>query len=367
MRPLGIRQMSTPADRVSLGIVGLGFMGQVHATNAETFGHEVVAGADLDAETRTEFAEDYDAHTYNDAETMYENEALDAIAVSTPNSVHEEAVVPALDRGLDVLCEKPIANDLDSAERIAETAVESDGFCAINFHNRVSTAAIVFDDYREEGYFGEITHVDANYVRRRGIPGVGSWFTSETLAGGGAVVDIGVHAIDFALFLMGYPAVESVSATTRTDFGDRETYVDPGDWYDETDEAVFDVEDSATATIRCVDDRTIALDVAWAANQPETKAFTARGTEAGATLTIGGEELTLYQSGKQGTDHSLDATLTDGSIDHTGWEGSDKRFLDAVAGDTDPALGTVEQALTVQRVIDAIYRSADERRAVSIE
>ncbi|WP_083898733.1 Gfo/Idh/MocA family protein [Natronococcus jeotgali] len=354
-------------DTVRLGVVGLGFMGQTHATNAETLGHEVVAGADLVASTREEFAETYGAATYEAFEEMYDGENLDAVAVSTPNAFHEEAVVAALERGYDVLCEKPLANDLESAERIADAAAESDGFCMVNFHNRVSTATEVFKDRQAEGFFGDVTHVDANYVRRRGIPGVGSWFTNRELSGGGAVVDIGVHAIDYALYLMGYPEVEEVFAVTRTEFGHREDYVDPGDWYDETDEAVFDVEDSATAMIRCADDRTISLEVTWAANQAETNDFVVRGTEAGAKLELGGEELTLYEAGTQGTDHLVDSTLTGGSLDRTGWEGSDERFLEAVLSGETPALNTAEHGLTVQRVIDAIYRSAEKGTSVSLE
>jgi predicted dehydrogenase len=352
---------------VRLGVVGLGFMGQTHATNAETLGHEVVAGTDLAESTREEFAATYDATTYEDVNAMYDAEELDAVAVSTPNAFHEEAVVAALERGYDVLCEKPLANDLVSAERIAAAAAASDGFCMVNFHNRVSTATEVFKEYQAEDFFGDVTHVEGNYVRRRGIPGVGSWFTNQELSGGGAVVDIGVHAIDFALYLLGYPDVEEVFAVTRTEFGHREDYVDPGDWYDETDEAVFDVEDSMTAMVRCADDRTVSLEVTWAANQRETTDFVVRGTEAGAELELGGEELTLLQDGTQGTDHLLDATLSEGSIDHTGWEGSDKRFLDAVEDGQPPELNSVEEALTVQRVMDAIYRSSAEGTSVSLE
>jgi predicted dehydrogenase len=352
---------------VRLGVVGLGFMGQTHASNAEQLDHEVVAGADLDADTRQEFEQTYDATVYEDFEEMYDEQDLDAVAVSTPNAVHEPVVVAALDRDYDVLCEKPLAHTLESAERIATAARESDGFCAVNFHNRFSTAAEVFKGYQADGRFGEITHVQANNVRARGIPGVGSWFTDEDLSGGGAVVDIGVHAIDFALHLMEFPSVEEVSAVTRSEFGTREDYVDPGDWYEATDKAVFDVEDSATAMIRCADDRTITLEVAWAANQSATKEFVARGTEAGARLDLGGEELTLQEAGQKGTDHLLESSVTEGSIDRVGWEASAESFLDAVAEGTPPEQNTVEQALAVQRVIDAIYRSAESGTCVSVE
>ncbi|XVH33519.1 Gfo/Idh/MocA family protein (plasmid) [Haloferacaceae archaeon DSL9] len=353
-------------ETVHLGIVGLGFMGQTHATNAEELGHAVVAGVDIAPASREAFAEAYDASTYESVEEMCEAEDLDAVAVSTPNMFHEGAVVAALERGYDVLCEKPLANDLESAERIVAAARESDGFCMVNFHNRISTAAEVFKGYQAEGRFGDVRHVRANYIRSRGIPGVGSWFTNKELSGGGVVVDIGVHAIDFALHLMDYPAVEDVFAVTRTQFGNREDYVDPGDWYDAAEEAVFDVEDSATAMIRCADNRTISLEVAWAANEASSQEFVVRGTEAGARLDLGGEELQLLESGHQGTDHLVESSISDGSLDDAGWIGSDKLFLDNVAAGRTPRMNTAEQALTVQRVMDAIYRSAETGDRVSV-
>jgi predicted dehydrogenase len=298
---------------------------------------------------------------------MYEEEDLDAVAVSTPNTFHEEAVVTALNHGYDVFCEKPLADTLESAERMAEAARQADGFCMVNFHNRVSTAAELFMGYQEEGHFGEIRHVRANYIRSRGIPGVGSWFTNEELSGGGVVVDIGVHAIDLALYLMGFPPVEDVFAVTRTGFGNRDDYVDPDDWYDATEEAVFDVEDSATALIRCADDRTISLEVAWATNEAESQEFVVRGSEAGARLDLGGDELTMLEARPHGPDHLVESSVTDASIDYSGWRGSDKRFLDAVVAGEAPEFNTIEQALTTQRVMDAIYRSAETGDRVSVE
>ncbi|WP_435156789.1 Gfo/Idh/MocA family protein [Haladaptatus sp. DFWS20] len=354
-------------DSVRLGVVGLGFMGQTHATNAEEFGHNVVAGTDIDPTARDEFEVAYNATTYEGFEAMYEAEDLDAVAVSTPNTYHEQAVVGALEHGYDVLCEKPLADTLDSAERMAAAARKADGFCMVNFHNRVSTAAELFLGYQEDDHFGDVRHVRANYIRSRGIPGVGSWFTNEELSGGGVVVDIGVHAIDLALYLMGFPPIEDVFAVTRSQFGNRDDYVDPDDWYDATEEAVFDVEDSATALIRCADDRTISLEVAWAANETATQEFVVRGSDAGARLDLGGEELTMLEASKQGADHLVESSISEASIDDTGWRGSDKRFLDAVAAGEAPDFNTVEQALTTQRVMDAIYRSAETGEQVSVE
>lgn len=349
---------------IRLGVVGLGFMGQVHAENTAEFGHDVVAGTDLDEEARENFATRFDATTYEEFDRMYDEEDLDAIAVSVPNKFHEPAVVAALERGIDVLCEKPLAHTLDSAERIAEVARDSEGFCAVNFHNRLSAAAEMVKGYDAEGTFGEITHIRGNYVRWRGVPGLGTWFTSKELAGGGALVDIGVHAIDFALYLLDFPAVEEVMGISRSNFAGREDYADPEDWG--TGDGEFDVEDSVTALIRCESGQTISLEVSWAASQEPTNEFTVRGTDAGARLSLGEEELEIFETGHQGTDHFVRSEL-EGSLPETGWAATDKLFAESVARGEAPELNTVEQALTVQRVIDAIYRSAEEGTSVRVE
>ncbi len=350
------------SQTVRLGVVGLGFMGRIHAENTAAFGHAVVAGADLDSEARETFAADFEAATYEEFETMYDEEELDAVAVSVPNKIHEPAVVGALEHGLDVLCEKPLAHTLESAQRIAETARDAEGFCAVNFHNRLTAAAEMFKGYQEEGRFGEVTHVQANYVRWRGVPGLGSWFTDSELAGGGALVDIGVHAIDFALYALDFPEIEEVMGITRSNFATRDDYVDPEDWgVDGGGE--FDVEDSVTALIRCADGKSISLEVAWAASQEPTNRFVIRGTDAGAALELGEDELRLFDTGRQGIDHFVRSEL-EGELPHSGWTASDKLFVESVASGRTPELNTVEQALTVQRVIDAIYRSSDRNASV---
>lgn len=349
---------------VRLGVVGLGFMGKVHAENTEQFGHDVVAGTDLDGEVREEFASRFGASTYEDYEAMYDGEELDAVAVSVPNKFHEPAVVAALERGLDVLCEKPLAHTVESAERIAAAARDSEAFCAVNFHNRLSAAAEMVKGYDEDDKFGEITHVQANYVRWRGVPGLGTWFTSKELAGGGALVDIGVHAIDFALYLLDFPAVEEVMGISRSNIGGREGYADPEGWG--SGEGEFDVEDSVTALIRCESGQTVSLEVSWAASQEPTNEFTVRGTDAGARLSLGEEDLELFETGHQGTDHYVRSEL-EGSLPETGWPASDELFLDSVARGEAPELNTVEQALTVQRVIDAIYRSSEKGTSIRVD
>jgi predicted dehydrogenase len=354
--------------RARVGFVGLGGMGRNHASNVTDQGHDVVAGVDVAGEARREFASVFGAETYESHGAMFGHEDLDAVIVTTPNAFHADAVVAALAEDVPVLCEKPLAADLAGAERVAEAAADADAFCMVGFHNRFSLSAAAFTEFREAGRFGEIRHVDANYVRRRGVPGVGSWFTDAELAGGGALVDLGVHLVDLALYLAGYPEPREVTGVTRSDFVSDPGYVDPDGWSDDRGNAgeTVDVDDSASAFVRCADGTTISLEVAWASNRPTDSTVVVSGTEAGAECAVGGETLTVYETGAAGGDHYSDTTI-EGRYEPSGWAAEDAYFLRHALAGVDPELNTVQQGLTVQRVLDAIYRADASGSAVRLE
>ena len=351
------------ANDVDVGIVGLGGIGQHHASRLVEHGGTLVGGMDIDADARSRFHEEFGVHAYEDESTLYE--ACDAVLITTPNRFHEEYAVSALSAGLDVLLEKPLAHNLESAERIAEAAADADGFCMVGFNNRFAEPVQVIKHYQDEGRFGETTHVEANYVRRRGIPGRGSWFTSDAVAGGGALIDIGVHAIDLALYVLDHPDVVEVAGETRSEFGGRDDYAFVHMWGEDEGPEEFDVDDSASAFIRDADGNTVSLEVAWATNRPTNDEFVVRGTKAGATLDRGSDELTLHEAATGGSHHLSDTDVETRAGDSHAAEQA--VFLDAVAAGEPPSINTIEEGLTVQRVIDAIYRSAEEGRAIRLD
>ena len=353
---------------IGVGIVGLGGMGNLHARSLDELGAEVVAGADLVEAQRERFADEFGASVYETHEGLVADGAVDAVVVTTPNRFHEPITVAALEAGCNVLVEKPLAHSLESAERIAAAAREADGTCMVGFHNRHAASMRMFEEHRERGRFGDLTHVEANYVRRRGVPGPGSWFTDPELAGGGALLDIGVHALDLALYALDFPEITEVSGTTRTTFGTDPEYADPegfGDNWD-ADAETYEVDDSVSAFVRTAEGQTITLEAAWATNREESMDFRARGTEAGAQFDIGDTDLTILEAGTAGCDHYADVELT-GDPSMTGYSTQDQQFLEAIASGTEPETNTLEQAMTVQRVIDAIYRSSEMGGSVSLE
>jgi predicted dehydrogenase len=355
---------------VRLAVVGLGLMGRVHARNATECGARIVGGADVAAGSREEFRAEFGVPTYETHEELLEAEDVDAVVITTPNRFHEPAAVAALEAGCDVLVEKPLAHTLESAERIAEAAASAPGFCMLGFHSRFSPAAKATRAYIEAGRFGEVNHVEATYVRRRGIPNPGSWFTTTELSGGGSLIDVGVHVVDLALYVLGFPTPTEVSGVTRSNFGAREDYADPdgfaGTWGSVDRDTEFDVDDSVSAFLRFDTGQTISLEVAWATNRPPASELVVRGTNAGATFEMEGEVVELYETGNHGVDHYVTSEI-DARGGPEGHLAEMEHFLEASGAGVLPTMNTIEQGLAVQRIIDAIYRSSESGRAVTVE
>lgn len=350
-------------DTVDVGFVGLGGIAARHATSLQDQRRaSLVGGMDVDPAARERFAGEFGVETFADTDPLFER--VDAVIVTTPNAFHEEYTVAALEAGLSVLVEKPLADDLAGAERIAAAAADAPGICMVGFHNRFHPAVEALSAYRDDDFFGPIQHVDTTYVRRRGVPGQGTWFTDAEIAGGGALIDLGVHSVDLALYLTGFPDVAEVSGVTRSTFGTREEYADVHGWG--TEDGVFSVDDSVTAQLRTATDATVDVDIAWASNREPEKSIRLRGTNGGAFLDLKGG-LTLYDSSSAGLDHHRTTDIDVGDADHKGYAAEQAAFFEHVAAGTEPTRNTVEQALTVQRVVDALYRSSERGEAVRLD
>ncbi len=349
------------------GFVGLGNIAHSHAAHLKTLDNVSLAGGfDVSADAQREFQEEHGGEAFDSFDQMIES--VDAVFVCTPNQFHENYVINCLDRGIPVYCEKPLAHTLESAERISEAADHSTSFCMLGFHNRFKTAAVEAVEARESGRLGEITQVDAKYIRRRGIPARGSWFTREDTAGGGALVDIGVHALDLALHLAGFPEVIEVSGQTRSLFGIREDYTYEEMHGTETDPAIFDVDDSVVAMLRCADGTVITLDAAWAANRPDSRNFVVRGVDSGAWFKLGEPDITFYDVNRESPPNA--DPLPEETITGTARSGrlhAHKMFVDAALTDSEPEWNTVEEAMQVQEIIDAIYTSSETGESVQLQ
>lgn len=179
--------MSGNGTSLDVGVVGLGAVGFEYAETIRDLGHELL-GADAERSARDQFADQFDAATYETPNELYES-GIDAVFITAPTKFHEDIAIPAFDAGIDVFFEKPLAYDLESAERIAEAATEADVRTMVGFPYRFAKQAQVLQSHIDDGYFGGLSHIRATHVLRWAITGRGSWYTSRRLSGGGALMD----------------------------------------------------------------------------------------------------------------------------------------------------------------------------------
>lgn len=356
-------------DAPSIGILGLETHGTNYAEVLTALDCPPVCGADADPTARREFRERFGATTYENLSNLLEAD-LDAVIVCTPTKFHEPTATAALEHGLDVFLETPLSHDLESAENIAAVAEETDNICMVGFYERFRNICDVTKSYIEEGYFGEIIHIHGKFVRRRGVPGRGTWYTSKDIAGGGALMDIGGHLLDLLLYFLEWPELSDIMATSRSDFGHHKDYSYIYMWGDDGDAKMYDVEDSVTAFCQFDTDTTATIEVAWATNTESEHSYTIRGTEAGAFLDLTDtlpevepvpdrrNHLELYEARSNGTDHFVNSDVVAPS--NYAYHDELRMFIDAVRSGDRPEANNIHQGLAVQCIIDEIYRAGTD-------
>jgi predicted dehydrogenase len=302
---------------------------------------------------------------YTDYQKMLQEVQPDIVVVATPNAFHKPMAMAALDSGAHVLCEKPLALTYADAQAMMDKAAAMRRVLTVGTHFRWSAPMQACKAHVDGGFFGEIYAARTIWHRRAGIPGYGSWFTNKSLAGGGCLLDIGVHALDRALYLMGYPQPLTVSGAMFAKFGPRGQGL--GGWgmdiLKPSENTRFDVDDLAWAFVRFVNGAALQLQVAWATHYPEEFFTQLYGTEGGAY--VGNrDDVELYTT-LNGQQVKTQVTVPADSL------GSYPRlvqnFVRHLDGDPAAEIVTPAQALTSVRIINAVFRSAESGMEVPIE
>ena len=356
--------MQTQPLRV--GIVGLGWAGETHLKSyLQQPGVEIVAIADP-AETRLgQVAATYNIpNQYTDYHDLVARDDIDAVSVATPNHMHSPVGVAALEAGKHVLSEKPLARSSVEAEAMVRAATAAGRILQVAFNHRQRGDVQVLKNYITSGGLGRIYHSKATWMRRSGIPGMGGWFTSREMAGGGPLIDLGVHVLDMALYLLGEPEVISVSAATYAELGPRGR----GSRGDKKliAESGYEVEDLATAFVRLGDGATLLLEASWAVYGKNADDFgvTLYGTEGGADITVKNynweDTLTIYTD-TAGVPAEVRPRVSKGE----GHLAVVRNFVSAIrSGDWSTHNGS--EGLKRAQVIEACYQSALQGREISL-
>ena len=354
-----------------VGVVGIGWAGQQHLKAYRNIeGVEIVALAGMEAELLSQLQSEYDIpHTFAKWEEMIELEGLDAISVAVPTFLHAPIAIAALGQGLHVLSEKPIARNGDEGQQMVDAARSAGRVLDVAFNHRrrgdIQTLKTIID----AGDLGRPYYAKASWLRREGIPMLGSWFTNKDMAGGGPLADIGVHVLDYALHLLGEPKVLSVSASIYSELGPQGRGGNARYTAMNTNYA-FEVEDFASAFIRLEGGGTLILEAGWATyrDTEDLMDFTVYGTDGGAELRAVGASNTPVAdlrvfTDKDGTNADYMPVAQPGLAHQAVADDFIKaiRGGESVWGAHDGSL-----ALSRARTIDACYQSAAELREVRI-
>jgi predicted dehydrogenase len=346
-------------SKIRVGVIGLG-IGRHHIRGYQSHPNaEVVAVSDLDETRLQEIADQYGVpKRYTSGEEMLRRETLDVVSVATPNKYHKPLTVAALQAGCHVLCEKPMAMSAAEGREMLAAAERAGKRLMINFSYRFSEQSQALKAQVESGILGDVYFARTIWHRRRGVPKFGSWFGQKALSGGGPLIDLGVHRLDLALWLMGYPQPVWVLGSTYNPIAARLA---------REQGVTYDVEDLAVAMITFANGATLELEASWAANVQEQELMETRllGTEGGLVQRNRNEtyefEAELYvERGGQQFDLKLHPLRKP-------QDGTNAMFhlIDSLVNDV-PHIATGEEGLLVMQILDAIYQSAEEGRPIQI-
>jgi predicted dehydrogenase len=348
--------------KLRVAIVGCGGISELHIKAMKDFPDvELVAGVDIKAERLKTVEDKYGfTHLYTDWKKMLKEVKPDAVSICTPNGLHSAPAIDAANAGCHVIVEKPMAMNPSECQKMIDTSRKNKKKLAVGFQYRYHPNTDFLVRAREDGRFGDLMFVNCVALRRRGIPNWGV-FGQKHLQGGGPMIDIGVHVIEMAHYLMGSPEPVAASGNTWTYMGNKKSDVVsqwPG-W----DHKTYTVEDLAIGQIRFENGALLQIEASFAAHIKEDAwNFTAIGDQGGCQW----QPPTIFTD-RAGTMVNETPAFVGSSTDFPFLFSLKLRnWVDACLRDT-PLRAPGEAGLAVQKILDGVYRSAAAGKEVAIK
>jgi predicted dehydrogenase len=341
---------------ITCAVIGLG-MGRGHAQAYKAHPDaKLVAVVDTDAKRAKAAEAEFGCTAYADVAEMLAAARPDVVSIATPNVFHAPLTIQALEAGAHVLCEKPMAMNAAEGRAMLAAAEKAKRRLMINFSYRFSPATYFVRQQVTAGALGKIYAGRTVWHRRRGMPGFGGWFGQKKMSGGGPLIDLGVHRLDLALWLMGHPKPKWVLANTFNPIAARLA---------KEQGKAYDCEDSAFAMIRFADGTMLEVEASWAVNQGQNEFMETRlyGTDGGLIQHNAGEgydftSTVFTERGGIQMDITPHAPIPEAVSAYA-------HFINAIR-DGKPHDATGEQGLLVMEILDAIYASAASGDPVKI-
>jgi predicted dehydrogenase len=316
---------------------------------------ELAAVCDVNLEAARALAARYGAkQVFGDYRELVSMEELDIVSVATPNHLHARMTMAALRAGKHVLCEKPMATRLADAEAMAAEAKRARRRLMINMSYRFHPLQQAMWELIKRGELGEVYYAKSHYTRRHGAPlGAKGWFVDKRQAGGGASVDLGVHAFDLVWWLMGSPRPKWVLGATYSELLPRRL-AKLG--------VKADVDDLAAAMVKFETGQTIFYEASWEGHQPGHEGYEIYGTKGGAACWDWESDVKLarYYDDRRG--RAVEKAFRRRRRRMSAYW----HFVDACLDGRRKMIGSGEECVNVARVLDAMGRSQRTGRAVAL-
>jgi len=351
-------------SEVRFGFIGAG---QISYYAAEAIGRHpharLVAVQDLHLERLKTLQKKHTLEfAHETVEELLANNLVDAVYIAVPNKFHIPLALQALQAGKHVILEKPFAMNAAEAEEAIAAAKKAGLVLTVGMNQRFTADSQKIKQLVKEGVLGDVYHAKAYWMRRQGIPKLGTWFGNKALAGGGSLYDIGVHMLDLCLYTIDNFDPVAVSGAAYTKFGQRG--LGEGGWgMSDRSETSFDVDDFASAFIRFTNGATVTLSTSWACHQAEANKDNVEffGSEAGATI----RPARLYRAGggSPAGYEVIDEITLPLTMPH---QDRFHNFINHLRGEEELCV-TTHQALIVQKILDGIAESSRTGKEVRLD
>lgn len=345
-------------QKLRMGVIGVGGIAQGrHIPTFLKLSDQVTIEAisDVNEETAKNVAERFNiSKVYSDYRDMFQD--VDAVTICTPNKFHAEITIAALEAGIHVLCEKPMAMTPEECQAMMDAAEKSGKVLAIAYHYRFMKDSQAAKRVILEDEIGQPIVARAKALRRRKVPGWGV-FTNKELQGGGSLIDYGCHFLDLSLWLLGNPEVVEVMGSTYNHLSKMPDQVNQwGSFNHET----FEVDDHVTAYIKFDNGASLLFETSWMANIKEDEESL---SISGLT---GGIDLFPFQLNqmKYGMLMNSEANWIPGEDDPSIPQA--QNFINSCLG-LEELVVKPKEALQVSQIIDAIYKSSETGQSVRLK
>lgn len=353
-------------EKIKVGIIGCGCI--ANAAHIPSYMQipevEIKYFCDIIPEKAQAAVEKYGCGTaVTDYHDILADPEVFAVSVCTPNLMHSIISIDCMKAGKHVLCEKPAARIYSEAVKMQQAQHETGMYLQIGVCNRFNAAVGKVRERILAGELGKLYHVFINFREHRSIPGLGGAFTNKSIAGGGVLIDWGVHRLDLVMYCTGDPKPLTVSGAAFSEIGKAmDGYLYRGMWSEETKDlnGVFDVDDSVTAFIR-TEGPMISLHGAWAQNIEESENYIDfMGDKAAIRLYYGGD-FTVY--GNDGRGFFKNKPV---------YKGCDmyleeiKSFLQC-AKDGTKNQAHIDNAILTSKIMQGIYDSSESGKEVVLD